>query len=340
MTQPKTSIIVPVYNVEPYITECIQSVLRQTYKGSIECILVDDCGTDKSIEIAEKLIAEYEGPIEFRVLHHEKNLGISCARNTGIEAANGDYIYFLDSDDVITDDCLDILTSQLEKGDFDIVVGNNDCFGNRTGGEMLIPDEGLEISGVSFFLKYLDGHQVQGAVWNKLYKHEYLKKNNLLFEPGLVLEDHVYNFRLSCYLTKMCVIKKITYHYRSLREGSIDCELIGNPEALRDRWVQVWICIRNYCEKDKYNEVHELALYTYGKRIFVMSRENNFDYKEIFVNLSESYPYNPLKIWLSGRKGFKWFFSRLIWVFPPLIAFYYYETKCRIKDKLSNVPKR
>lgn len=328
----KISIIIPVYNVEPYITECLQSVMRQNYKGSMECIVVDDCGTDKSMEVAEQLIVEYDGPIEFRVLHHEKNLGLSCARNTGIEAANGDYIYFLDSDDVITDDCLDVLTSQLKKGDFDVVVGNGDCFGNQTGGEMLIPEEGLEISGDSFFLKYLDGHQVHGAVWNKLYKHEYLNKNNMLFEPGLILEDHVYNFRLSCYPTKMYVIDKITHHYRINREGSIDYELIGNPEILRYWWVQVWNYIRSYCETDKYNEVHEIALHTYGKKIFILSRENKLDYKELFLHICENYPYNPLKIWLSGRKGFKWLVSRLIWVFPPLIAFYYYETKCRIKD--------
>lgn len=339
MKQPKISIIIPVYNVEPYITECLQSVMRQSYKGSMECIVVDDCGTDMSMEVAEQLIAEYDGSIEFRVLHHEKNLGLSCARNTGIEVANGDYIYFIDSDDVITDDCLDALTSQLKKGDFDVVVGNNDCFGNRTGGEMLIPDEGLEISGDSFFLKYLDGHQVQGAVWNKLYKHEYLNKNNMLFEPGLILEDHIYNFRLSCYPTKMYVINRITYHYRFLRGGSIVSEVSSNPEIHRNWLVQVWYYIRSYCETDKYNEVHEMALYTYGKKIFIMSRANKLDYKEIFLLICENYPYSPLKIWLSGRKDVKWLVSRLIWVFPPLIAFHYYEIKSRIKVKLSNAPK-
>ena len=75
----KISIIIPVYNVEPYISDCLQSVMRQTYKGEIECILVDDCGTDKSVEIAEKRIAEYDGPIEFKVLHHDHNRGLSAA---------------------------------------------------------------------------------------------------------------------------------------------------------------------------------------------------------------------------------------------------------------------
>ena len=75
MKQPKVSIIIPVYNVEPYIAECLRSVMRQTYDGPMECILVNDCGSDQSMEVASKLIADYNGSIEFRVLHHDTNKG-------------------------------------------------------------------------------------------------------------------------------------------------------------------------------------------------------------------------------------------------------------------------
>ena len=347
MNHPKVSIVIPVYNVEIYITDCLQSVMNQTYQGPMECIVVDDCGTDKSMDIAESLIAEYNGPIEFRVLHHEKNLGLSCARNTGIDAALGDYVFFLDSDDIITDDCVDVLTSQLKKGDFDVVVGNNDCFGKITKLGMLIPEEGLKVSGEQFVMRYLDGRQVVGAAWNKLYSLDYLKKNNMLFEPGLALEDHVYNFRLSCYPTKMYVINRITYHYRFRREGSIDCELVGNPEVQKGWLVQVWKYIRSYCEADKYNEIHEMALHCYGKIIVTYCQGNHLEYKDIFCNLNRNYPYHPVLIWLSGKRSFRWLISRLIWVFPPLIAFYYYVTMCmaftrlrRIKSNLSNASKQ
>ena len=104
---PKISIIIPIYNVEPYIEDCLQSVMRQTYRGMMECILVDDCGTDNSMKVAEQLIKIYNGPIDFKVLHHEHNRGLSAARNTGIDAACGDYVYFLDSDDWISDDCFE-----------------------------------------------------------------------------------------------------------------------------------------------------------------------------------------------------------------------------------------
>ena len=88
----RVSIIVPVYNVAPYIADCLRSVMHQTYTGSMECLLVDDCGTDDSITIAERMIADYEGPIQFQILHHERNRGLSAARNTGTEAAKGEYL--------------------------------------------------------------------------------------------------------------------------------------------------------------------------------------------------------------------------------------------------------
>ena len=85
------SIIIPVYNVSLYIERCIKSVMNQTYQD-IECILVNDASPDNSITIAERLIADYDGSIQFRILNHEHNKGQSAARNTGIKAASGDYI--------------------------------------------------------------------------------------------------------------------------------------------------------------------------------------------------------------------------------------------------------
>ena len=95
------SIIIPTYNVEAYIRECLESVAAQTYEGNIECIIVDDCGTDNSIAVAEQFITEYKGCIDFRILHREKNGGLSAARNSGTDAATGDYIFYLDSDDLL-----------------------------------------------------------------------------------------------------------------------------------------------------------------------------------------------------------------------------------------------
>lgn len=94
MERIKISVIIPVYNVAPYITDCLHSVMRQSYQGSIECLLIDDCGTDNSMEVVNSVLNDYNGKIDFKVLHHECNRGLSAARNTGVASATGDYLYF------------------------------------------------------------------------------------------------------------------------------------------------------------------------------------------------------------------------------------------------------
>ncbi len=119
----KISIIVPVYNVAPYIAACLQSVMHQTCQDALECILVDDCGTDNSMEVVGETLKAYKGPIDFKVVHHTQNRGLSAARNTGMAEATGDYVYFLDSDDEIAPDCIQRLATPLQQEAFDMVVG-------------------------------------------------------------------------------------------------------------------------------------------------------------------------------------------------------------------------
>lgn len=113
------------------MADCLRSVMRQTYAGPMECIVVDDCDKDRSVEVAAQLIAEYKGPIVFRILRHEQNRGLSAARNTGMDAANGEYVFFIDSDDWISDDCIERLAKPLQEGKVDIVVGDYEMIGKQ-----------------------------------------------------------------------------------------------------------------------------------------------------------------------------------------------------------------
>ena len=98
----RLSIIIPVYNVASYIKRCLESVLFQDHVLlDIELIIVDDCGQDQSMDIVRQIVAGYHGPVLCKVLHHDKNLGLSAARNTGLKAATGDYVLFVDSDDYL-----------------------------------------------------------------------------------------------------------------------------------------------------------------------------------------------------------------------------------------------
>ena len=97
------SIIVPVYNVKKYIRQCIESIQNQTFKD-FEAIFIDDCGNDDSIKTVEVFAKNDE---RIKIIHHDKNLGLSAARNTGLRAATGEYILCVDSDDWIENDCLE-----------------------------------------------------------------------------------------------------------------------------------------------------------------------------------------------------------------------------------------
>ena len=102
----KVSIIIPIYNVAKYVTACLNSVFNQTYKD-LEVILIDDCGQDNSMEIVHNFVESHPQPFPIRILYHKQNRGLSAARNTGISAAEGDFIYFLDSDDTIASNCIE-----------------------------------------------------------------------------------------------------------------------------------------------------------------------------------------------------------------------------------------
>ena len=211
------TVIVPFYNVEPYIADCLQSVMRQTYRGPLECILVDDCGSDSSVEIAAQMIAAYEGPIEFKILHHENNRGLSAARNTGLDAANGEYVCFLDSDDWISDDCIEKLANPLQEEKFDIVVGDYEAVG-------CFPGCKLTLGEGRYFTKPFDStfcnQGVYVMAWNKLYSKHFLDRNKLRFEEGRIHEDEIWVFELSCVDKSFFVVKSVTYFYR-IRENSI-----------------------------------------------------------------------------------------------------------------------
>ena len=214
----KVSIIIPFYNVEAYIADCLQSVMRQTYTGSMECVLVNDCSTDWSVALAEQLIADYAGPIAFQIVHHERNRGVAAARNTGMDASTGEYIFFLDSDDWISDDCIEKLAKPLQEKKLDIVIGDYESIGEPPCSLKLSLSEGqYHEKGIT---KTFCDCGVYVMVWNKLYLRDFLYNNQLRFEEVKIYEDEIWTFDFSCIEKFFYVVKSVTYFYR-IRENSI-----------------------------------------------------------------------------------------------------------------------
>ena len=215
---PTVSIIVPVYNVAGYVGRCFDSIAAQTYQN-IECIFVDDCGTDASVEIVRERIAYYCGKIDFKIVRHEKNRGLSAARNTGVDAATCEYVYFLDSDDLITPDCIALLVDPLREQKVDFVLGNYTSGGDKSCFIPVKEPDGFILGDEKIRSRYLCGGWYMMA-WNRLVSREFFLREQLYFEEGLLYEDNLWAFQLACCAQSMCVVKAPTYVY-TIRGNSI-----------------------------------------------------------------------------------------------------------------------
>lgn len=207
------SIIIPIYNVEPYIEECLRSVARQTVTEHIECILVDDCGTDHSVELAEQFMNDYEGTIVFHFLHHSHNRGLSAARNTGIKASKGEYLYFMDSDDELSSTCIEQLLSIAKETDADMVQGSYDASSSllRNFSKSL-----PSFIGDCQFIKrlMLDYDRFPVMAQNRLVKRRLIVDRGLYFKEGIIHEDNHWTFFLSKHLHSLAICPEPTYIYK------------------------------------------------------------------------------------------------------------------------------
>ena len=213
MRNKTVSIIIPIYQVEDYIERCITSVIHQTYNHSnIESILVDDCGTDSSIILAQKCIDNYKGDIRFKIIHNEHNSGLSVSRNNGMRVATGDYIFFLDSDDYLSDDCIEKLMNAIYKHpEVEVVKGNHtDRNCNETIISAHIPFSIIKNKELMklFFLGY-----VPCMAWNTLISRKLIERQNLTFMPYLIHEDALWSFYLFREVDSFMFVPDVTLFY-------------------------------------------------------------------------------------------------------------------------------
>lgn len=210
------SIIIPVYNVEQYIQRCLESVITQTVIGAnFECIIVDDCSQDNSMDIVRRMISDYHGPILFKIIEQEKNRGVSVARNTGLSRAIGDYVFFLDSDDYIMPNCFVYFIENLKKYPMsDMIIGNvKTC----NGGDLLIHhiQEPWMIDDCNIFESRMLRHQIYLYVWNKLVRRKILIDHNIYFVDGILYEDQLWSYELFSHLSSVLLLPRVTYIYEN-----------------------------------------------------------------------------------------------------------------------------
>lgn len=213
------SVIVPIYNVEQYLRECIDSIISQTYKN-IEIILVDDGSTDSCPQICD----EYKEKDNRIKVIHKKNEGVSLARNTGLNTAKGDYISFVDSDDIINEKLYEDAISNIRKYNLDIYCFNSIRFrdGERIKNRKILSKKDFIFlnSSKEIFKNYTsicDGI-VNDGVWDKIYDKKLW--NDVVFPVGKTCEDIYVLYKVYDRCNKYMFNGNIYYYYRQ-RNNSI-----------------------------------------------------------------------------------------------------------------------
>lgn len=215
----KLSIIVPVYNVEQYIRPCVESIFKQGLEeDTYEVILVNDGTKDNSFGVIDDIIKAHDNII----VEEQENQGLSAARNTGIAKAKGDYILFLDSDDLLIENTLGKLTEALSSSSPDILYAgfikmNNEEIDTR---KMEPQEECIcrETTGRKGFLE--DYNARECYAWRAFYKRTFLEEKHLRFIPGIYFED--VPFTTECHLVAgKCIRTDYTFYIYRQRPGSI-----------------------------------------------------------------------------------------------------------------------
>lgn len=212
---PLVTISIPIFKCEKFIIRCLESVKNQTYKN-LEIVLVNDCTPDNSMLLVKNFM-DANPYLTIKIIEHQENSGLSVVRNNGIKASTGKYLFFLDSDDEITTDCIELLVKKAEKTDTQIIIAQNrwiNTFDNTTKdfGFPTITEKKYYDNNLEIFSVYSKGG-FPSSSWNKLFKRDFIVDNQIYFVPGLFAQDELWFFHLLLKTDTLAIIDDITYLY-------------------------------------------------------------------------------------------------------------------------------
>lgn len=235
--KPVFSVVMPTYGVEKYIEHAIQSIQEQTF-AEWELIVVDDCTPDKSAVIAEK-IAETDSRI--KVIHHEKNRGLSEARNTGIQKACGDYIWFMDPDDWVESQLMQKVAESLEINAAEVVVFGlweeyYDQNGTLQYTHRICPQKKIftRAEDIRKEMIHLEQQTLYGYAWNKFYRLDRVKSQKLKYTDVKLIEDIKFNVEYCMDIETMNLLDITPYHYAKRVESNLTNKFVENYYELHE----------------------------------------------------------------------------------------------------------
>ena len=207
LKKPLVSVIVPVYNVEGYLDECLNSIKQQTYKY-LEIIVIEDCSTDSSMMVLQAHLAD----TRFKLIQHKKNSGVSAARNTGIEAATGDYLMFVDSDDIIDTRLIATCVDCAETTNADLVT-----YGFTRFSDGIDSTESLDFPNDSVLIPNKVGDEyfsLENFAWLKFIRSNILKTSRIRFLENLYYEDWPFHWHVGLSTKNRYQLPVDFYFYR------------------------------------------------------------------------------------------------------------------------------
>jgi len=293
--QPYVSVIVPIYNVEQYLSKCIESLLNQTY-SNYEIILVNDGSPDKCGEICD----EYNLKSDKIIVLHLENGGVCRARNMGMDLAKGDYFCFVDSDDWVEKDFIKDFITFLD--DYQTIVVQ-DCIRD-------LPDRSdrdfFNFKTKSYILNNQlsdlleDGFFQEGFPWNKIYSKKIIKENNLRFDPAIKLgDDEKWNLQYYPYIKKIVVTEKSNYHYQYNPNSISNQARPFDRELLRFIFRAEYFCQFNESNDEKLIKLASQRVEEFFRIVLLDRLYKSVKEKEVRLSkLQEisNLPYNYLKL--------------------------------------------
>ena len=257
---PKVSVIIPVYNVEEYLAECLDSVISQTEKD-IEIICVEDCSTDSSLAVLQEYAKKDDRIV---VIQNEENFGQSVARNKGLIASKGEYILFVDSDDFIEPNLLEETLKYAN--DVDMVffdLKKYDIKQNYTKNDISLLPTG-EFFANEYYLNALSGNYLDFGPCTKLYKRGFLVENNIRFPEDIIYEDVLFNFYCMIRATNVYSIGYPFYIYRIRPNSTMTSRL--EERNIKDHFFSLYKLSETYVS-DKYSNELNIIIEKYIQKL-------------------------------------------------------------------------
>lgn len=313
------AIIIPIYNAEQYILSTLQSVVQQSYRD-VELILVDDCSKDNGLQVAEEFLIT-KSFLNYKIIHLQKNSGPSYARNRGVLDTNADYVFFLDSDDVLTDSCIEILVQQTYKYRYDFVTAN---YCTDTGDNGLLYTNSVEAYDDEIVRLHSKG-MLTVMPWNKLCKRDFLIENNLFFDEDLrVHEDFVWTYKLACKATSVFINPDVTYIYK-VRPQSLITSLTIEKDI--EWYIKAFEHMMSYVAREnRFNNTVDYIIIE-GKKCGIeyslLQRGEIALYKRTYHSFRRLAFINPLLAYNKGIIGIKYLLRDLHYIFPQKLGLLY-----------------